>query len=134
MAARGGQKSAAPSRAVPSSARRARSRHCEADMSACRSKNVHVSCMCSAEDLCVGVCVVGVHARVLARACGCVLRRCCRMGPAPPDAAHPVLTSGTEVQRSDARIDPPAIGALFTEVNFAIYMYYRLPRLVYTLR
>ena len=119
VAARDGQKSAAPSRAVPSSARRARSRHCEADMSACRGKSVHVSCMCSAEDLCVGVCIVGVHARVLARACGCVLRRCCRMGPAPPDAAHPVLTSGTEVQRSRASTQhPPAIGALFTEVFF----------------
>ena len=68
---------------------------------------MHVSCMCSAEDLCVGVCIVGVHARVLARACGCVLRRCCRMGPAPPDAAHPVLTSGTEVQRSRASNHPP---------------------------
>ena len=69
---------------------------------------MHVSCMCSAEDLCVGVCIVGVHARVLARACGCVLRRCCRMGPAPPDAAHPVLTSGTEVQRSRASTHPPS--------------------------
>ena len=96
---------------------------------------MHVSCMCSAEDLCVGVCIVGVHARVLARACGCVLRRCCRMGPAPPDAAHPVLTSGTEVQQSGPALAraqlrhakyckfedrtivlPPAIGALFTEM------------------
>ena len=69
---------------------------------------MHVSCMCSAVELCVGVCIVGVHARVLSRACGCVLCRCCRMGPAPQDAAHPVPTSGTAVQRLRASTHLPS--------------------------
>ena len=32
---------------------------------------------------------------------------CCWMGQAPPDVAHPVLTSGTVVQRSRASNHPP---------------------------
>ena len=96
-AARDVAKKVSPSRAVPCSARRARSRLCDVHTSVRRCRNVHVSSMCSAVELCFGVCIMGVHARVLARACGCVLRRCCRMGPVPPDAAHPAPTSGTEV-------------------------------------
>ena len=96
-AARDVAKKVSPSRAVPCSARRARSRLCGMHMSVRRCRNVLVSSMCSAVELCFGVCIVGVHARVLARACGCVLCRCCRMGPVPPDAAHPAPTSGTEV-------------------------------------
>ena len=96
-AARDVAKKVSPSRAVPCSTRRARSRRCDVHMSVRRCRNVHVSSVCSAVELCFGVCIVGVHARVLARACGCVLCRCCRMGPVPPDAAHPAPTSGTEV-------------------------------------
>ena len=107
-AARGVVKSVPPSRAVPSRARRARSRLCDVHTSVRRCRNVHVSSMCSAVELCFGVCIMGVHARVLARACGYLLRRCCRMGPAPPDAAHPAPTSGTEVQRSRASTHPPS--------------------------
>ena len=77
-AARDVAKEVSPSRAVPCSARRARSRLCDVHTSVRRCRNVHVSSMCSAVELCFGVCIVGVHARVLARACGCVLCRCCR--------------------------------------------------------
>ena len=69
--------------------------------------------------ICFGVCIVGVHARVLARACGCELRRCCRMGRAPQDAALPVPTSGTAVQRLRAPTHLP-FEALFTEFFFFI--------------
>ena len=81
--------SAAPARAVPYGARRARSRHCEVDMSACRCKNVLVSCMCRTMEMCVGVCIVGVHVRVLARARACVLRRRCRASLLTPETVRP---------------------------------------------
>ena len=38
-----------------------------ANVSACKCKNVHWPCLCSAVEMCVGVCIVGVHTRVLAR-------------------------------------------------------------------
>ena len=77
-AARGVGKSVPPGRAVPSRARRARSRRCEVHMSVHRCTNVQWSCLCSAVEMCAGVCTVGVYTRVLARACACVLRRGCR--------------------------------------------------------
>ena len=55
--------------------RRARSRRCGVDMSVCRCRIVLVSCLCRIMELCSGVCIVGVRARVLARACARVLRR-----------------------------------------------------------
>ena len=51
--------SASPSRAVPYRARRARSRRCEVYMSACRCRNVLVSCLCRIMEMCAGVCTVG---------------------------------------------------------------------------
>ena len=87
--------SAAPARAVPYGARRARSRHCEVDMSACRCKNVLVSCMCRTMEMCVGVCIVGVHVRVLARARACVLRRRCRASLLTPETVRPFPSCGT---------------------------------------
>ena len=75
--------------AMPSEARRDRLYHCETHVSACRCKNVHVSSMCSAVELCVGVCIVGVHVRVLARARACVLRRRCRASLLTPETVRP---------------------------------------------
>ena len=54
---------------VPSTARRARPHRCQTCRSVCRCRNVQWSCLCSAVEMCFGVCIVGVHARVLARAC-----------------------------------------------------------------
>ena len=54
-AARDVEKKVSPSRAVPCSARRARSRLCDVHTSVRRCRNVHVSSMCSAVELCVGV-------------------------------------------------------------------------------
>ena len=59
-------KTVAPSRAVPCSARLARSRRCDVHMSVRRCRNAHVSSMCSAVELCFGVCIA---ARGRVRAC-----------------------------------------------------------------
>ena len=102
-------KTVAPSRAVPCSARSRplaplRCAHVSAQMQ---------KCACVEHVQCSGIVFWSVH-HGRARACArarvwlCVLCRCCRMGPAPPDAAHPVLTSGTEVQRSRASTHPPS--------------------------
>ena len=106
-----------PGRAVPRDARRARSRPCEVDMSAHRCKNVHVSSMCSAVEMCVGVCTVGAHARVLARARRCVLRRRRRMSPRAPGAACSASSPGAAVQRIAPR--PTRHGGVFTGSFFA---------------
>ena len=106
-AARDGRKSAAPSRAVPSSARRARSRHCDMDMSACTCKNVQWSCLCSAVEMCVGVCTVGACARVLARACVHVPRRGCRTRLPVLETAHPLSSCRTTGRSPRARGHPP---------------------------
>ena len=119
MAARDGQKSAAPSRAVPSSARRARSRHCDVDMSACTCKNVQWSCLCSAVEMCVGVCTVGARARVLARACVHVPRRGCRTRLPVLETAGPLSSCRTTGRSPRARGHPPwrAVQELFLLVS-----------------
>ena len=92
--------------AVPSKARRARPRHCEVDMSACRCKNVLVSCMCRTMEMCVGVCIVGAHVRVLARARACVLRRRCRASLLTPETVRPFpscRTTGPRCEREAHR-------------------------------
>ena len=54
-----------------------------------------------------------------ARACGCELRRCCRMGPAPQDAAHRLCRPlGRRSGPALVRTDPPAIEALFHKSFF----------------
>ena len=98
--------SAAPGRAVPCDARRARLRLCEVHMSVCRCKNVLVSSMCRTMELCVGVCTVGVHARVLARACGRVPRKRCRTTLLAPETARPLsscITTGPGREREAHR-------------------------------
>ena len=107
-----------PGRVVPSDARRARSHRCDVHPSACRCKNVLWSCLCSAVEMCIGVCTVGVHARVLARACGRVPRRRCRTSrlaletvrPGPPFPSCRSRTTGRGREREGTRH-----GALFTE-------------------
>ena len=64
---------------------------------------VFVSSMCSAVKLCVGVCTVGAHARVLARARRCVLRRCRLMSPRASGAARPASSPGATVRRPAPR-------------------------------
>ena len=98
--------SAAPARVVPYGARRARSRHCEVDTSACRCKNVLVSCMCRTMEMCVGVCIVGAHVCVLARARACVLRRRCRVSLLTPETVRPFpscRTTGPRCEREGIR-------------------------------
>ena len=104
--------------AVPSLARRARSYRCETHMSACRCKNVLWSCLCSAMKMCVGVCTVGARARVLARACVCVLRRGCRTSLLAQETARPFpscATTGPGLAREGTRH-----GGFFTEVFFPL--------------
>ena len=108
--------SAAPARAVPYGARRARPRHCGVDMSACMCKNVHVSCMCIAVELCVGVCIVGAHVRVLALARVCVLRRGCRASLLTPETVRPFPSCGTTGRCRER--EAHRHGALFTEFFF----------------
>ena len=64
---------------------------------------MHVSSMCSAVKLYVGVCTVGAHARVLARARRCVLRRCRLMSPRASGAARPASSPGATVRRPAPR-------------------------------
>ena len=107
------ESAAAEPDAVPSQARRARSYRCETHMSACRCKNVLWSCLCSAMKMCVGVCTVGARARVLARACVCVLRRGCRTSLLAQETARPFpscATTGPGLAREGTRH-----GGLFTE-------------------
>ena len=118
VAARDVANSAAPGRAVPCDARRARSRRCDVHPSACRCKNVLWSCLCSAMKMCVGVCTVGARARVLARACVCVLRRGCRTSLLAQETARPFpscATTGPGLAREGTRH-----GGLFTESFFAL--------------
>ena len=106
VAARDVANSAAPGRAVPCDARRARPRLCEVHVSVCRCKNVLVSSMCRTMELCVGVCTVGVHAHVLARACGRVPRKRCRMTLLAPETARPLsscITTGPGREREAHR-------------------------------
>ena len=103
VAARDVANSAAPGRAVPCDARRARPRLCEVHVSVCRCKNVLVSSMCRTMELCVGVCTVGVHALVLARACERVPCKRRRTTPLAPETARPLssrTTSGPGCDRS----------------------------------
>ena len=105
-AARDVAKKVSPSRAVPCSARRARSRLCDVHTSVRRCRNVHVSSMCSAVELCFGVCIMGVHARVLARACGRVPRKRCRTTLLAPETARPLsscITTGPGREREAHR-------------------------------
>ena len=109
------ESAAAEPDAVPSQARRARSYRCETHMSACRCKNVLWSCLCSAMKMCVGVCTVGARARVLARACVCVLRRGCQTSLLAQETARPFpscATTGPGLAREGTRH-----GGLFTEKN-----------------
>ena len=98
--------SAAPARVVSYGARRARPSYCGVDLSACRCKNVLVSCMCRTMEMCVGVCIVGVHVRVLARARACVLRRRCRASLLTPETVRPFpscRTTGPRCEREAHR-------------------------------
>ena len=75
-------------------------------MSACRCKNVLWSCSCSAMEMCVGVCTVGACARVLARACVCVLRRGCPTSLLAQETARPFpscATTGPGLAREGTR-------------------------------
>ena len=92
--------------AMPCEARRARPRRCEVHRSACRCKIVLWSCLRSAMNMCVGVCIVGAHARVLARACVRVPRRCCRTSPATPETALALSSSTTAGRRREQRWHP----------------------------
>ena len=89
--------------AVPCKARRARSHRCEVHTSACRCKNVQWSCLCSAMKMCVGVCTVCAHARVLARArVSCV----CTAQPLPNEptrAGNGLPAPEAELHRPDSR-------------------------------
>jgi hypothetical protein len=106
-AARGVGKLVPPSRAVPSRARRARSRRCEVHMSVHRCTNVQWSCLCSAVEMCAGVCTVGVCTRVLARACACVLRKGCRTSLRARETALPFPSCATTGPAPRARGHPP---------------------------
>ena len=101
--------------AVPSKARRARPRHCEVDMSACRCKNVLVSCMCRTMEMCVGVCIVGAHVRVLARARACVLRRRCRASLLTPETVRPFPSCRTTGRCREREAHRHAVHRSFTE-------------------
>ena len=107
VAARGVGKKVPPGRAVPCSARRVRSRRCDVNMSACRCQNVQWSCLCSAVELCFGVCIAGVHARVLARACVHVPCRGCRTRLPVPGTARPLSSCRTTGRSPRARGHPP---------------------------
>ena len=106
-AARDVAKKVSPSRAVPCSARRARSRLCDVHTSVRRCRNVYVSSMCSAVELCFGVCIAGVHARVLARACVHVPCRGCRTRLPVPGTARPLSSCRTTGRSPRARGHPP---------------------------
>ena len=106
-AARSVGKLVPPSRAVPSRARRARSRRCEVHMSVHRCTNVQWSCLCSAVEMCAGVCTVGVYTRVLARACACVLRKGCRTSLRARETALPFPSCATTGPAPRARGHPP---------------------------
>ena len=98
--------SAAPGRVVSCDASRDRPRLCEVCVLVCRCKNVLVSSMCRTMELCVGVCTVGVHARVLARACGRVPRKRCRTTLLAPETARPLsscITTGPGCEREAHR-------------------------------
>ena len=102
--------------AVPSKARRARSHRCEMHTSACRCRNVQWSCLCSALEMCVGVCTVGVCVLVLARACARVLRRRCRTSLLAPETARPFSscrTAGPRLAREGTRHGRSVHGAFF---------------------
>ena len=118
-AARGVGKLAPPSRAVPSRARRARSRRCEVHMSVHRCTNVQWSCLCSAVEMCAGVCTVGVYTRVLARACACVLRKGCRTSLRARETALPFPSCATTGPAPRARGHPPwrAVHRNFLELH-----------------
>ena len=106
VAARDVEMSVPPSRAVPCRARRARSRRCDVYMSACKCQSVQWSCLCSAVEMCDGVCTVGACACVLARACARVLRRRCRMSLPAPETARPFpscRTTGPRREREGTR-------------------------------
>ena len=92
---------------VPSKARRARPHRCGMHTSACKCKSVQWSCLCSAMEVCVGVCAVGTCARVLARACARVLRRRCRMSLPAPETARPFPSCRTTGRSPRARGHPP---------------------------
>ena len=102
--------------AMPSEARRDRPYHCETHVSACRCKNVLWSCSCSAMEMCVGVCTVGARARVLARACVCVLRRGCRTSLLAQETARPFpscATTGPGLAREGTRHAHGGLRAFF---------------------
>ena len=107
VAARDVEMSVPPSRAVPCRARRARSRRCDVYMSACKCQSVQWSCLCSAVEMCDGVCTVGACACVLARACARVLRRRCRMSLPAPETARPFPSCRTTGRSPRARGHPP---------------------------
>ena len=92
---------------MPSQARRARPRRCETHRSVCRCKKVQWSCLCSAVEMCFGVCIVGVHARVLARACVRVPRTCCRASLPAPETAPPFSSSTAAGPLRERRGHPP---------------------------
>ena len=93
--------------AMPGTARSARPHRCEAYRSACMCRNVLWSCLCSAVEMCFGVCTVGAHARVLARACVRVPCRCCRTSLPTPETALPLSSSTTAGPRRGRRGYPP---------------------------
>ena len=124
-AARDGQDSAAPSRVVPSSARRARPRRCDVYRSACKHQNVQWSCLCavpvaSAVEMCVGVCTdPWARARVCSRARVCM----CRAGAA--ERAYPCRKRPARCRAAglpDVRLarEGTRHGGLFTEVFFHV--------------
>ena len=106
-----------PGRALPCSARRARSHRCDVHRSAGRCRNVQWSCLCIAVEMCVGVCTVGAFARVLARACARVPRRCCRTRLPPPGTARPFPSCRTTGRCRERRAHRHAVH-LFTEIFF----------------
>ena len=66
----------------------------------------HVSCLCRIMELCAGVCIVGVRARVLARACARVLRRRRRTSLLTLETACPFpscRTTGPRCEREGTR-------------------------------
>ena len=119
-AARSVGKLVPPSRAVPSRARRARSRRCEVHMSVHRCTNVQWSCLCSAVEMCAGVCTVGVYTRVLARACACVLRKGCRTSLRARETALPFPSCATTGPAPRARGHPPWRAV---HRSFSLYLY-----------
>ena len=72
----------------------------------CRCRIVLVSCLCRIMELCSGVCIVGVRARVLACACARVLRRRRRTSLRTLETARPFSgcrTTGPRCEREGTR-------------------------------